>query len=525
MYSSPRPFFSLLLFALCSFALSSPHIPDGTTRHIGEEAIRLNVVVPGSDTTAVSLSRHRIAANTDPENRAFIDGREVAVYSSGAFVGLVDVPPGRYTARLRVETPDGQSRTRELVFVRPDPDTLPDAPAERDVDAEDTNTDDRFPAVAEIHSRRAFLNSGSGTDRLGGARLGFLERGVRLEVVGQYGSFYRVRLSDNMEAYLPARFAELLPDGTPPPRSLTGSATVTGTDQFDMVTLSLGQRLPYIARMRTHPHVIEIDIFGADSNTNWITHRESAKGIRSVSWDQIGTHHYRLYIHLEYDVHWGYHVGYGVGSSLRIQVQRPPVLLSASQPLEGTVIAVDAGHGGRSRGALGATGAQEKDIVLDISKKVRDRLGQAGARVFMTRDRDVDISMTDRSEMLIASDARLLVSIHANSIGSATNPDAIYGTSSYYRHDVFQPLAQLVHNRMLELPLSDFGLIGSFNFSLNALTHIPNVLVETAFVSHPVDEMKLLDPDFQDRMAEKIVEGLSDYFREYGQLPDLTDGL
>ncbi len=521
MPRSVRHIIPLLLFSVCSFALTSHYIADesGHRRGSGEtgrEDVRLNIIVPGSDTTTVPLSRHRIAANTDPENRAFINNKEVKVYPSGAFVGLTDLPVGHSTTQIRVRTPEGDTRTRKLHFYRPDPDQAAPPQAETAVRYPDGN----LPVIAEIHSRHAFLNSGSGTDRLGGARLGFLERGVRLEVVGEHGAFYIVRLSETMEAYLPRRFAELLPDGTPLPRSLTGSATVSGTDAFDMVTLTLGQRLPYIANMRTRPNVIEVDIFGADSNTNWITHHQSAEGIRSVSWDQVGTNHFRLHIHLEHDAHWGFHVGYGVGSSLRVQVQRPPRLASVARPLEGIGIVVDAGHGGSNRGALGATGAAEKDIVLDISQKLRDRLEQEGARVIMTRDRDINVSMAERSDMVIASDAQLLVSIHANSIGSATNPDAIRGTSSYYRHDAFQPLARMVHHRMLELPLNDFGLIGSFNFTLNALTEMPNVLVETAFISHPEDEMKLLDPEFQDRMAEKIVDGIRDFFKEFGRLPD-----
>lgn len=516
-----RHFSPLLLFLFGSLILASHYNADGggyrgTVGDPDGEKIPLNVIIPGSDSTTVTLNRHRIGGNTDPGNRAFIDGEEVKVYPSGAFVGLTHLPVGHSTTSIRVQTPEGNSHTRKRYFYRPDPDQVAPSPAEIPV----RYPEDQAPVIAEIHSRHAFLNSGSGTDRLGGARLGFLERGVRLEVVGEHGSFYIIRLSEAVEAYLPKRFATLLSAGTPLPRSLTGSATASGTDTFDMITLSLGQRLPYIANMRTNPTVIEVDIFGADSNTNWITHHPTAVGIRSVSWDQIATNHFRLYIHLEHDSHWGFHVGYGVGSSLRVQVQRPPRLTSTARPLEGMGIVVDAGHGGSNRGALGATGAAEKDIVLDISRKLRNRLEQEGARVRMTRDSDINVSMTERRDMVIASDAQLLVSIHANSIGSATNPDAVQGTSSYYRHVAFQPLARMVHNRMLTIPLRDFGLIGSFNFTLNALTEIPNVLVETAFISHPEDEMKLLDPHYQDRIAKKVTDGLRDFFRTYGRPPD-----
>jgi N-acetylmuramoyl-L-alanine amidase len=59
------------------------------------------------------------------------------------------------------------------------------------------------------------------------------------------------------------------------------------------------------------------------------------------------------------------------------------------------------------------------------------------------------------------------------------------------------------------LPL--FGNVGSFNFSLNAPTELPNVLVEMAFVSNPTDEMNLIDPEFRHKIAERIVEGVDDF--------------
>jgi len=608
-------FLALLLFAFFSFGTSAYYGSETESyRHGKHDGPEFNIIVPGDDTTRVAQSRQRIAANTSPGNRAYIDGKEVKVHKSGAFVGLADVPVGESKTMIKVIDEEGVTRTKKRHFIRPEPpETTPASPLriddammlpsqtlvlgkdetiemqfkgsegqrayfsidgiEEDVEMKEQHpsrtgglrgvyrgsyttrpddivrdqkvtftlendqgekvtatspvtvsiTPDDFPRVAEVTARRAFLNSGSGTDRLGGARLGFLEKGVRLEIVAIEGSLYRVRLSDQMEAYIPMRFTEILPENTPLPRSLTGSATVSGNDRADMITFSLGQRLPYVANMRTDPNIIEVDIFGADSNTNWITHHKSAMGIESVEWEQIGSNHFRLRIHLKHDSHWGYHIGYGVGSSLRIQVRRPPEIATREQPLDGVHIALDAGHGGSNRGALGATGIEEKEVVMDITQKLKKLLEKEGAEIFMTRERDVNIPMIQRSEMLIASDADVLVSIHANSIGGATNPDAVKGTSSYYRYHAFQPLASKVHNRMLELPLRDFGLIGSFNFTLNALTEMPNVLVETAFISNPEDEMMLMDPDYQQKMAEKITEGLRDYYRKYAAENSGTD--
>jgi N-acetylmuramoyl-L-alanine amidase len=72
-----------------------------------------------------------------------------------------------------------------------------------------------------------------------------------------------------------------------------------------------------------------------------------------------------------------------------------------------------------------------------------------------------------------------------------------------------------MYRRMLELGLKQFGVVGSFNFSLNAPTQLPTVLVETAFFSSPEDEILLLDDGFRTNVAEQIAKGLEDFVRAY----------
>jgi N-acetylmuramoyl-L-alanine amidase len=70
---------------------------------------------------------------------------------------------------------------------------------------------------------------------------------------------------------------------------------------------------------------------------------------------------------------------------------------------------------------------------------------------------------------------------------------------------------------MIALDLKQFGVIGSFNFSLNSLIQMPNVLIETAFLSNPQDEMLLLDYGFRKRIASQIAAGLEEYILKYGE--------
>ena len=196
---------------------------------------------------------------------------------------------------------------------------------------------------------------------------------------------------------------------------------------------------------------------------------------------------------------------------MRISVRRPPIISSLDSALVGLTIAVDAGHGGENDGALGSTGKKEKDITLSIAQHLDSLLRTKGANVIMTRTSDETVSMMDRTDKILNSDAQLLVSIHANSTSNSTDPELSKGTSAYYRYIGFQSLANMLYSKMLELGLDQFGVVGSFNFTLNAPTHLPNVLVETAFMSNPGDEMLLLDDNFRTRIAAQITKGLEEF--------------
>jgi N-acetylmuramoyl-L-alanine amidase len=373
-----------------------------------------------------------------------------------------------------------------------------------------------LPRVAVTTGRRPFLNAGLGEDRLGGAKLGYISTGVRVQIVGKAGRQYKVRLGDAMVGWLPEDFAQLLPVETPLPRSLVGSISTSGNENEDVVGVSLSQRLPYIADQIVDPPAIVVDIFGGTSNTNWITHHRSASGVKSVSWDQIGADHYRLTIALTNPQHWGYDVGYNdQGSSLRIRIRKPPRIADPANVLSGFTIAVDAGHGGDASGAVGPTGLEEKKVNLAIAMYLRSMLQERGVKVIMTRVDDTNVGMPERNETIISGGAQILVSIHCNAGGSGSSAETVKGTSTYYRHLGYQPLADIMYTKMLDLGLNQFGMVGSFNFSLNAPTQLPNVLVETAFMSNPEDEMKLLDDNFRKSVAEKVVAGLEEFVKLY----------
>jgi N-acetylmuramoyl-L-alanine amidase len=366
--------------------------------------------------------------------------------------------------------------------------------------------------IAEVTGNRPYLNTGLGGDRLGGSKLGFLQAGVRLDVTGKIGSQYRIRLSETLDAWLPEEFAKLLPPDTPQSHSLAGAISVSGNSSDDIVTLVLSEKLPCISEQSVNPDAIIVDVYGATSNTNWISQNLTAHGIENITWKQVTTDQYRLTINLRHE-HWGYDIDYN-GNTMRIKIRRPPISISRDSVLAGLTVAIDAGHGGDVKGAVGATGALEKDITIQIARHLESLLKSKGAKVVLTRGENEGSSMADRIDKILRSNARLLVSIHCNSAGEASDPLLLRGVSTYYRHIGFKSFADIVYEKMLALGLQQFGVVGSFNFTLNSLTQLPNVLVETAFLSNPEEEMLLLDEGFQKKVAEQIAAGLEEYIKK-----------
>ena len=357
--------------------------------------------------------------------------------------------------------------------------------------------------IAITRGRLAHLKYGLGQDRLGGAKIGYLDSLVPLKIIGKVGSDYKIQLAKNKIAYIEEEYVTLAPKGTFTPSALTGTWRVFGDSAFDYVQVAMSARLPYQSTHSLQPSRIVVDVFGAISNTNWITQLESAKEISQVHYEQVGDDIFRITIQLKNEQHWGHQIYYR-GNTLNIKIKQQPKNLALSN----LVIAVDAGHGGNNTGAQGITGAIEKDLTLAVSLKLKTLLLQQGAKVVMTRDTERFFDNQDRILFYRDSLPDLLVSIHLN---SATDPIHAGGTMMFYRHPGFRPLNEAIYKRMKELPLKPGGVTSSFNFMLNSPTEYPNALVETLFLSNPEEEARIVDPTFQQQIAEKIVAGIKDF--------------
>lgn len=219
-------------------------------------------------------------------------------------------------------------------------------------------------------------------------------------------------------------------------------------------------------------------------------------------------------------------------------------------------IVIDAGHGGEDPGARGASGSREKDITLKIAKKLKEKLdAEPNMRGMLTRDGDYFVPLGTRVVKARKFKADLFISIHADAFtnpaarGSsvfalsekgATSASARYLAKKENESDLIGGVSLGGRDPVLAKTLLDLSQAATINDSLKlgkaVLSHIgeinklhknhveqagfavlkspdiPSILVETAFISNPEEERKLVDDAYQDKLVDSILSGIKKYF-------------
>lgn len=188
---------------------------------------------------------------------------------------------------------------------------------------------------------------------------------------------------------------------------------------------------------------------------------------------------------------------------------------SSYVPTNPKLIVIDPGHGGSDPGAM-RHGVYEKDLALDMARRLRDVLVERGWQVQMTRDSDVDVyapndsardELQARDNLANNAGARLFISVHVNSfINSGPS-----GTTTYYSKPSDVAFAKVMERNLGgSLGTKDDGAIKS-RFWVTLHAAMPAVLIETAFLSNPDDFALLTSPDWRNKVARSIADGVDEY--------------
>ncbi|HBT15698.1 MAG TPA: hypothetical protein DEB05_01920, partial [Firmicutes bacterium] len=213
---------------------------------------------------------------------------------------------------------------------------------------------------------------------------------------------------------------------------------------------------------------------------------------------------------------------YGLTSSNKL-IKTTNLLPSA---ISGKTIVIDAGHGGGDPGAIGRTGLKEKDITLDLAKRLKRYFSRVGVYVVMIRELDLDYSgengtsyltkkrrdLLHRVKMANDSKADLLLSIHVNSF-----PQSIWsGAQCFYDSKIPESklLAESIQRSLVEKLGPNRRKAKSADYMILKATTMPSATVEVGFISNPREEEALVDEGYRERLAEAIFCGTAEYLTQ-----------
>ena len=246
----------------------------------------------------------------------------------------------------------------------------------------------------------------------------------------------------------------------------------------------------------------------------------------------------------------------------------PAVAAKPAEPASVTdrliIIALDPGHGGEDPGAVGPGGTREKDVVLKLAHRLRDRINATtvksgkstlAMRAFLTRDADFFVPLHVRVQKARRVQADLFVSIHADAFftprpqgasvfalsqGGASSSAARWMADKENKADLIGGLNVAAKDQQVQRALLDMSTTAQINDSLKLGTamlgeigrvgklhkpkveqasfavlkapDIPSVLVEAAFISNPDEEAKLNSDEYQNQLADALMRGIEGYF-------------
>jgi len=228
------------------------------------------------------------------------------------------------------------------------------------------------------------------------------------------------------------------------------------------------------------------------------------------------------------------------------------------------IVALDPGHGGEDPGAIGPSGTREKEVVLKIAHRLRDRInntviktkhGNLPMRAYLTRDADYFVPLQQRVEKARRVQADLFISIHADAFqtpeakgasvfalsdGAASSAAAKWMAKQENRADLIGGLNIKTQDAAVQRALLDMsttaqikdslklgsamlgqikhigklhkGRVEQAGFAVLKAPDIPSVLVETAFISNPEEEKRLVSAQYQNDLADALMKGIERYF-------------
>lgn len=457
----------------------------------------LEVIYPKTQTVEVCANSIFFVGNTEPGSKLKINDKDVKVYDNGSFVEVLNLKNGENIIEIYSEKND-ESITLTYTIIKTN---------KKCTDIKEFSLEE-FPANEYIYASVVKDNTPLRKEpNEDSKRITHLNKNTILMLNGKKGDYYRVSLTTGQNAWVKAE--NIINYSTITGKMLTPATNVniTEDDLYTYIKTDLSFNVPFV--IQEVDKGLNVELFNIKHNDSDRTIFKSLGEVKSLAINNVSVDNNSIY-HIELKNRlWGY-LAYYEGNTFVIKIRKEPQI-EKKEPLKNLTFAIDAGHGGSDFGAVGPTGVKEKDINLDISKRLQTLLEEAGAKVIMTRTDDSTVELYDRPKKAQKEDSIILISIHANALPDGQDPYVKHGTSVFYYNNESEKLA----NELIDVLTKDLGTkndgVCRCSFVMTRPTMPLSALIEVAYMIHPYEYSLLLEEDFRQSAAESIKKGITNF--------------
>lgn len=319
-------------------------------------------------------------------------------------------------------------------------------------------------------------------------RMSHLFKDTKLIINAQQGDFYRVNLSKDRVGWIAKNSVKECPEELDTPQFINLKDETF--KNASVHTLKFTENLPYT--IDENDKEIIFKVYNPLNSDN---------SVYTINIKKYDRYYYKVLLK---------------DGEYTLKITQLPYFDSSS--FEDLTIVIDPGHGGSELGAIGCLGDKEKDINLKIAEELKEILVQNGINAIMTRECDGFISLNDRVKIAEKNNAQIFVSIHLDSI-----PDIKMhihknrGTTVYYYNPNSKELAKCVESAVTETVNTRKNGTRTASFAVIRPTDYVGILVETAYMTNPLDSVIYKNADFPYNAAMGIYKGIVNYLSEGGK--------
>ena len=425
------------------------------------QANAFEIVMPADKKTVTTNNYAFIYGRANPAESLSINGKNVYVAPNGAFAHSIKLNDGEN--RVIIRTVYGLSLYK---YYKSTPKT------------QDLTAEDFEPVKAYVNHDNTPLRSTPVDAGLN--RIAHLFGGTHIVVNGSKGSFYKVYLSKNKEGWIAKKDITLTDEDFYPAEFINMDSERYKNAMIQSIEFS--KKLPYTIE-DTEKEII-FRVYNPELSEESVYNLSIPKPVKyaySITLDE---------------------------GKYTFKVRKLP------ENIKDITVVLDPGHGGTEKGAVGCLGDEEKDINLKIALKTAELLKKQNINVIMTRELDANVTLDDRVNVAKENSADLFVSIHLNSIGDV--PMDIHknkGTSVFYFNNNSKLLAEIIKQEVTHFAKTRDDGVHTGSFAVIRPSDYAAVLVETAYMTNPLDSTLYTNNKWIDKAAKGIAEGILRYIK------------